>query len=162
MQKIVTSLWFDNEAEEAANFYIALFPNSRITNIMYYPEAATGPSGKPTGSVLTVDFELDGQQYNALNGGPDFQFSEAVSLIINCETQEELDHYWDGLLADGGRESQCGWLKDKFGMSWQVVPTKLDELMRDPNQKKVEAVTAVMMQSVKLNIDELQQAYDNA
>jgi predicted 3-demethylubiquinone-9 3-methyltransferase (glyoxalase superfamily) len=162
MQKIVTNLWFDTQAEEAANLYISLFPNSKINLISYYPEAATGPSGKEAGSVLTVDFELDGQQYTALNGGPEFPFTEAISLLINCETQEEVDHYWNGLLADGGQESQCGWLKDKYGLSWQVVPTVLGKLMSDPDQKKVEAVTAVMMRSVKLNVDELQKAYDEA
>ena len=162
MQKIITNLWFDSQAEEAAKLYISLFPNSQIDAIAYYPEAAIEQSGKPAGSVLTVDFTLDGQRYTGLNGGPLFPFTEAISLLINCETQEEVDHYWNGLLANGGTESQCGWLKDKFGVSWQVVPTILGTLMSDPDQKKVEAVAAVMMKSIKLNVDELQKAYDAA
>lgn len=162
MQRIVTNLWFDSQAEEAANFYVALFPNSKINAISHYTEASHGPAGKPVGSVLTVEFELDGQRYTALNGGPVFTFSEAISLLINCDSQEEIDHYWNGLLADGGVESQCGWLKDKYGLSWQVVPSMLDKLMASDNAQKTEAVMKVVMSSVKLSIDELQQAYDQA
>jgi predicted 3-demethylubiquinone-9 3-methyltransferase (glyoxalase superfamily) len=161
MQKIVTNLWFDTQAEQAAHFYVALFPDSAVNRVSYYPaSAANGPAQKPVGSVLTVDFTLAGQYYTALNGGPQFPFTEAISLLITCDTQDEIDHYWNGLLADGGQESQCGWLKDKYGLSWQIVPAILGDLMSDADPAKVERVSAVVMRSVKLNIAELQMAYD--
>jgi predicted 3-demethylubiquinone-9 3-methyltransferase (glyoxalase superfamily) len=162
MQKIVPNLWFDNEAEDAAKFYVSLFKNARIIDTVLYPEAATEPSGKPAGSVLTVDFEIDGQRYVALNGGPEFKFNESVSFAVNCKDQAEIDYYWNALTKDGGEESMCGWLKDKFGLSWQIVPEKLDDMMRDPDQKKVEAVTAAFMPMKKLDIATLEKAYKEA
>ena len=157
MQGLKACLWFDNEAEEAANFYTSVFPGSKISSISRYPEAATEVSGKPAGSVLTVEFELQGQQFEALNGGPDFKFSEAISFSISCEDQKEVDYYWDKL-TEGGEESVCGWLKDKYGLSWQVVPKQLDEMMSDSDQQKVERVTAAFLQMKKLDIAALEKA----
>jgi predicted 3-demethylubiquinone-9 3-methyltransferase (glyoxalase superfamily) len=162
MPQLTPCLWFDNEAEEAAKLYVSVFPNSRITRTSYYPEAATTVSGKAAGSVLTVDFELDGTPFMALNGGPDFKFSEAVSFVIDCKDQAEVDHYWSKLIAGGGEESMCGWLKDRFGLSWQVVPVRLNEMMADSDPKKVEAVTAAFMPMRKLQLDVLEKAYANA
>lgn len=157
-----TCLWFDDEAEEAANFYTSLFPSSRILNIARYPAAAEEVSGKTAGSVMTVEFELDGQTFLGLNGGDDFKFNEAVSFVIPCKDQKEIDHYWDKLTADGGEEGQCGWLKDRFGLSWQVTPTRLQELLSDPDQQKVEAVTAAFLPMRKLDIATLEAAYREA
>ena len=129
-QRITPFLWFDSQAEEAANFYVSIFPNSRVGKTYRYDKAASQAAGRPEGSTMTVAFELDGQKFVALNGGPIFKFSEALSLVINCETQEEIDHYWTALTAGGDPNAQqCGWLKDKFGLSWQVVPTELPELI---------------------------------
>lgn len=157
MKKIVPNLWFDNEAEDAAKFYTSIFKNSKINEITHYPEAATEASGKPAGSVLTVTFELDGNEFLALNGGSDFKFNEAVSFAVPCKDQTEVDYYWEKLTA-GGEESMCGWLKDKYGLSWQVVPEQLDEMMRDEDQSKVERVTAAFMQMRKFDIATLERA----
>jgi predicted 3-demethylubiquinone-9 3-methyltransferase (glyoxalase superfamily) len=152
--KISPFLWFDHQAEEAAKFYTSIFPNSKITAVSHYGDAGPGPKG----SVMTVGFELDGQAFTALNGGPHFKFTEAISLVVNCDTQKELDAYWDRLCADGGKPVQCGWLKDKYGLSWQIVPSILPKLAQDPN--KGARVMQALMQMVKLDIKTLQQAYD--
>ncbi len=154
MPKISPFLWFDSQAEEAANFYVSLFKNSKITSVARYGEAGPGPAG----SVMTIGFELDGQIFTALNGGPMFQFTEAVSFVINCEDQAEVDAMWDGLIADGGQPSQCGWLKDRFGVSWQVVPTVLHELIGGPDAAKAGRAVAAMMQMTKLDIAKLRAA----
>jgi predicted 3-demethylubiquinone-9 3-methyltransferase (glyoxalase superfamily) len=154
MQTITPFLWFDNQAEEAMNFYTAIFKNSKILSVARY--GAGGPG--PTGSVMTASFELDGQQFVALNGGPLFKFTEAVSFVINSETQEEVDMYWDKLTADGGQESMCGWLKDKFGLSWQVVPGILMKLIQDKDAAKAQRVMKAMMQMKKIIIADLQKA----
>lgn len=153
--RITPFLWFDGEAEEAANFYVSIFKGSRITAIARYGEA--GP-GKP-GTAMTVGFELEGQAYTALNGGPHFKFNEAISFVVHCQTQEEVDYYWDHLLA-GGVASQCGWLKDRYGLSWQIVPDVLLELTQDQNPRKSQNVMRAMMQMVKIDIAQLRQAYD--
>lgn len=155
--KITPMLWFDHQAEEAAKFYTSIFPNSKITQIARYSEIGPGPAG----SVMTIGFELDGQPYTALNGGPIFKFTEAVSFVVHCKSQQEVDHYWDSLLA-GGSPSQCGWLKDKFGLSWQIVPDVLIELMQDKDARKAGKVAAAMMKMVKLDIATLQHAYQQA
>ena len=153
-QKITTFLWFDNNAQEAMEFYTSVFKNSKIGNVSRYGEAGPGPKG----TVMVGSFELEGQQFTALNGGPRFKFTEAISLVINCETQEEVDYFWEKLSA-GGQLQQCGWLKDKFGLSWQVVPTVLDELMRDKDPQKSKRVMEAMLQMVKLDIPRLRAAY---
>jgi predicted 3-demethylubiquinone-9 3-methyltransferase (glyoxalase superfamily) len=153
MQKIIPNLWFDTEAEDAAKFYTSIFENSRINNISHYGEA--GP--RPAGTVLTVDFELDGQGFTALNGGPEFKFNEAISFLVNCETQEEVDRLWDALTEDG-QEVQCGWLRDKYGVAWQIVPTRLQELLQDPDAEKANRVMRAMLQMVKIDIDTLEKA----
>ncbi len=155
MQKITPCLWFDTEGEEAARFYTSVFPNSRIVDTTYYGSA--GPRSE--GMVMTVDFELDGQEFIALNGGPDFTFNEALSLQVNCETQEEVDELWDKL-GEGGQMQQCGWLKDKFGLSWQIIPSALMELMRDPDPQKSQRVMEAMLQMTKIDIAKLRQAYE--
>jgi predicted 3-demethylubiquinone-9 3-methyltransferase (glyoxalase superfamily) len=153
MQKIIPCLWFDTEGEDAANFYTSIFPNSRITDVARYGSA--GP--RPEGTVMTVGFELDGQSFVALNGGPDFTFSEAVSFQVDCKSQEEVDEYWSKL-SEGGEEGPCGWLKDKFGLSWQIVPSRLTELLSDPDKEKSQRVMQAMLQMKKIQIDELEQA----
>jgi predicted 3-demethylubiquinone-9 3-methyltransferase (glyoxalase superfamily) len=160
MQKIAPCLWFDGQAEEAANYYISIFKNSRITKISRFGEAGHEIHGRKPGSVMTVEFELDGQPFTGLNGGPMFKFSEAISFQINCETQEEVDHFW-GKLAEGGptEAQQCGWVKDKFGVSWQVVPTILQELVSDPTSEKSQRAMKAMLQMKKLDIAELKRAY---
>lgn len=160
MQKITPCLWFDNQAEEAARFYTSIFKNSKINTPALYGTEGQEITGQKPGSVMTVDFELDGQKFLALNGGPLFKFSEAVSMIIDCDDQKEVDYYWDALIANGGSPSQCGWLKDKFGFSWQVVPKALGKLMSDPDQKKSQRVMHAMFQMKKLDVAELQRAYD--
>ena len=162
MRPLITNLWFDGQAEEAARLYTSLFPDSKIISTTPYPKAAEEVSGKPAGSVMTVEFEILGQRFVGLNGGPDFKFNESVSFIITCEDQKEVDHYWDRLTADGGEESMCGWLKDKFGVSWQVVPKQLNEMLEDPNKAKVEAVTAAFLPMRKLDIATLERAYKAA
>jgi predicted 3-demethylubiquinone-9 3-methyltransferase (glyoxalase superfamily) len=157
MQKIAPCLWFDTEGEEAAEFYTSVFPNSKIVDVARYGSA--GPRSE--GSVMTVTFELDGQEFVALNGGPDFTFNEAISFQVYCENQEEVDRFWS-VLSEGGEEGPCGWLKDKFGMSWQVVPTRLFELLADPDREKSQRVMAAMLQMGKIEIDELEKAYEGA
>jgi predicted 3-demethylubiquinone-9 3-methyltransferase (glyoxalase superfamily) len=162
MPKIKTispCLWFDGQAEDAARFYTAIFPNSRIVNVAHYGEAGREVHGRTPGSVMTVEFELDGQRFTALNGGPHFKFSEAVSFQIGCETQADVDYFWQKLSAGGDPNAQqCGWLKDKFGLSWQVVPTILPALMLDPDQEKSERAMTAMMQMKKLDIAALERA----
>ncbi|HEX9233147.1 MAG TPA: VOC family protein [Candidatus Acidoferrum sp.] len=154
MQKISPFLWFDSNAEEAANFYVAIFKDSKVLKIARYGEAGPGPAG----SVMVVNFQIEGQDFIALNGGPLFKFTEAISFVINCQTQEEVDHYWNKLTAGGGQESQCGWLKDKYGLSWQVTPTILGELLADKDQKKAQRVMQAMLQMKKIDIAALQRA----
>src|SRR5216117_850307 len=143
-QKISPFLWFDHQAEDAVNFYVSIFKNSKIGSVTRYVEEAAKASGRPKGSVMTVAFELNGQEFVALNGGPIFKFTEAVSFVVNCETQAEIDHFWDALTAGGGQEVQCGWLKDRFGLSWQIVPTVLNELLTGSPDKAQRAMAALM------------------
>jgi predicted 3-demethylubiquinone-9 3-methyltransferase (glyoxalase superfamily) len=158
MQKITPFLWFNNEAEEAAKFYTSIFKNSRIGKIARYDDAASKASGRPAGSVMTVAFKLNGQDFVALNGGPHFKFTEAISLVVNCDTQAELDRYWKKLTSGGGKAVQCGWLKDKYGLSWQIVPTILGKLAADKDRAKANRVMQVVMTSVKLDIKKLKRA----
>jgi predicted 3-demethylubiquinone-9 3-methyltransferase (glyoxalase superfamily) len=158
MQKrIVPNLWFDTEAEEAAEFYVSVFEDSRLVNLTHYTEA--GP--RPAGMVMTVEFELRGQRFVGINGGPQFEFDEAVSFQIDCETQEEVDYYWERL-SEGGEESQCGWLKDRYGLSWQVVPTGMEELFADPDPERARRAMEAMLQMGKLDIAALRRAADGA
>ena len=161
MQKIAPFLWFDNHAEDAVKFYVSIFRNSKIGSINRYEEEAAKASGRPKGSVMTVAFELAGQEFVALNGGPLFKFSEAISFVVNCETQEEVDHFWEKLSA-GGQEVQCGWLKDRFGVSWQVVPTVLGEMLQDKDREKSKRVMAAMLKMKRINIEALKKAYEAA
>ena len=158
-QKITPFLWFDDKAEEAAKFYASIFKNSKIGKIMRYDEEAAKPTGRPAGSVMTVEFQLDGQDFVALNGGPIFKFTEAVSFVVNCENQEEVDYFWKKLSASG-EESRCGWLKDKFGLSWQIVPTVLTEMLADKDVARAKRVMHAMLQMDKIDIPALQKAYD--
>ncbi|WJV50567.1 VOC family protein [Streptomyces flavofungini] len=158
MPKITPNLWFDTQALEAAEFYVSVFPNSKVTNVSYYGEA--GP--RPAGTVLTVEFSLDGQDFTGINGGPEFTFDEAVSFQIGCADQDEVDHYWTELTADGGQESQCGWLKDKYGLSWQVVPDELGALMTDPDPQRAQRAMAAMLTMQKLDVAALRAAADGA
>ena len=159
--RIVPCLWFADEAEEAANYYVGIFPNSRITEVTRYGSAGFEIHGRPAGSVLTVNFELDGQPYTALNGGPVFTFNEAVSLQIVCATQDEIDYYWDRLTAGGDpRAQQCGWLKDRFGLSWQVVPAGMDEMLRDAESPGANRAMNALLGMKKLDIAALKRAYD--
>lgn len=158
MQKITPHLWFDDQAEEAAEFYTSVFPNSEIVNVSRYSEAGHEVHGRPAGSVMTVTFTLDGQTFIALNGGPHFKFTEAISFFISCATQEEVDYYWERLSA-GGEEGPCGWLKDKYGLSWQVVPTALDTLLAD-KAGKADRVMEALLQMKKIDIAALQQVYE--
>ena len=152
MQKITTFLWFDTQAEEAANFYVSLFKNSKVLNLARYGDAGPGPKG----SVMIAEFELDGQKFVGLNGGPQFKFTEAISLAINCTSQEEVDFFWENLTADGGQESMCGWLKDKYGLSWQVVPTRAIELLKDP--AAAPKAMGAIMQMKKIDIATIERA----
>lgn len=154
MPKIHPFLWFDTQAEEAMNFYVSLFPNSKVLNVVRYGPVGPGPEG----SVMTADFELDGFRVTALNGGPNFTFSEAASFVVDCKDQAEVDHYWDGLL-EGGQPSQCGWLKDRFGFSWQIVPAALFETIGGPDPEGRKRAMAAMMQMVKLDVAKLKAAY---
>src|SRR5438132_7460314 len=158
-QKITPFLWFDDKAEEAAQFYTSIFKSSKIGKTTRYDEEAGAATGRPPGSVMTVEFELEGQQFVGLNGGPMFKFTEAVSFVVNCEDQKEVDYFWSKLSA-GGEESRCGWLKDKFGLSWQVVPTVLTELLQDKDVAKSQRVMKAMLQMDKIDIAALKQAYD--
>ena len=157
MPRITPNLWFDTQGLEAAEFYVSIFPNSAITNVTRYPEAGPGVAG----SVLTVDFMLDGQEHTAINGGPQFTFDEAVSLLINCKDQDEVDYYWEKL-TDGGEASQCGWLKDKFGLSWQVCPVGMNEILNDPDPERANRAVTAMLGMVKLDVAALQAAADGA
>ena len=160
IQKITPCLWFDNQAEKAVAFYTAIFRNSKIVNVSRYGKAGQEVHGKPVGTVMTVAFELDGQAFTALNGGPIFKFNEAISFQVNCETQAEVDYYWEKL-SEGGDEKaqQCGWLKDKYGVSWQIVPTILPELIKDPDSERSQRSMAAMLRMKKLDIDELKRSY---
>ena len=154
MQKITPFLWFDGKAEEAMNFYISIFKNSKIVSVARYGEAGPGPKG----TVMTAKFELNGQEFVALNGGPQFTFTEAISFVVNCETQHEVDELWEKL-SGGGQKSRCGWLKDKYGLSWQVVPTALVEMLQDKDAKKSNRVMQAMLQMNKIEIETLRRAY---
>jgi predicted 3-demethylubiquinone-9 3-methyltransferase (glyoxalase superfamily) len=166
MQTIVPNLWFDNQAEEAAKFYVDVFsnrigaesrPKSQILNVSRYPQ--DGPGNKKAGDVLTVEFEIEGHRFTGINGGPDFTFDEAVSFLVNCESQEEIDELWDKLVEGGGDHSVCGWLKDKYGLSWQIVPSGMDEMLGDPNSEGAKRGFAAMMEMKKIDIAELERAY---
>jgi predicted 3-demethylubiquinone-9 3-methyltransferase (glyoxalase superfamily) len=158
LQKITPFLWYDNQAEEAANFYITVFPNSKIHSTSHYDEAGAKVSGMPAGSVLVVEFELEGQTFQALNGGPIFKFNESISFVVHCESQNEIDQYWEKLSAVPESE-QCGWLKDKFGVSWQIVPRRLAELLSDPDKEKSGRVMQAMLQMKKIEVSKLENAY---
>ena len=155
MQKITPFLWFDDKAEEAANFYISIFKNSKVVSVTRYGETGPGPKG----TVMIVKFQLDGQEFVALNGGPQFKFTEAISFVVNCETQEEIDEFWEKLSA-GGEKSRCGWLYDKYGLAWQIVPTVLGELVQDKDPAGSDRVMQALMQMDKLDIARLKQAYE--
>ena len=157
MQKIIPFLWFDGKAEEAVNFYVSIFKDSTVKSMTRYGEAGPGPKG----SVMSATFQLEGQDFYALNGGPQYKFTPAISLFVNCETQQEVDDLWSKLSA-GGREEQCGWLTDKFGLSWQIIPTVLGKLLGDKDPVKANRVMQAMLQMVKIDIKGLQQAYDRA
>ena len=157
-QRIAPCLWFDDQAEEAAGFYCGIFRNSRVTSVSRYGEAGKEQHQRPPGSVMVVAFELDGQPFTALNGGPVFKFNEAISLQVYCETQKEIDYYWEKLTAGGGEESVCGWLKDKYGVSWQIVPTVMQELFEDHKSQKYAGAMEAMMKMKKLDIEELKRA----
>jgi predicted 3-demethylubiquinone-9 3-methyltransferase (glyoxalase superfamily) len=154
MQRITPNLWFDMEAEEAANFYTSVFKDSKVVRVLHYGEA--GP--RPAGMVMTVTFQLEGQEFTALNGGPEFKFNEAMSLLVNCESQEEVDEFWEKL-SEGGEKGPCGWLKDKFGVSWQIVPTVLEEMLQDEDSDRANRVMKAMLQMSKLDIAALEEAY---
>ncbi|MEW6324987.1 MAG: VOC family protein [Nitrospirota bacterium] len=156
IQKITPCLWFDDNAEAAVKFYTSIFKNSKIGSVTRYGDAAAKVAGRPKGSVMTIRFQLDGQEFLALNGGPIFKFTEAVSLIVNCENQKEVDELWAALSADGGQEVECGWLKDKFGLSWQIVPTAVSTMIEDP--QKSDKVMAALLKMTKLDLNALQQA----
>lgn len=157
MQKITPFLWFDDQAEEAAKFYVSIFNDSKIVTIARYPEGSPGP----VGSVMTVLFELEGQQFIALNGGPHFKFTEAISFSVDCKNQEEVDYLWEKL-TDGGEESMCGWLKDKYGLSWQINPTVLGEMLSDPDPAKTKRVMQAMLKMRKIDIQKLKDVYEQA
>src|SRR5437763_5858748 len=159
MQKITPFLWFDDQAEEAAKFYTSIFKNSKIGRILRYSEEVAKATGQPAGSVLTIEFEIEGQKFVALNGGPLFRFNESISFVVNCETQEEVDYFWEKLTADGGEESACGWLKDKFGLSWQITPTVLIDMLHDADEEKSGRVMQAMLQMQKIEIPKLKAAY---
>ncbi|MGH9559204.1 MAG: VOC family protein [Bryobacteraceae bacterium] len=155
IRKITPFLWFDHQSQEAAEFYVSVFKNSKITGIAHYGEAGPGPKG----SVMTVAFELEGHEFIALNGGPHFKFTEAISFVVNCETQREIDEFWQKLTADGGQEVQCGWLKDKFGLSWQIVPAVLGQMMQDKDPERSGRVAKALYQMKKLDLAALEEAY---
>ncbi len=159
MQKINPFLWFDDKAEEAAKFYVSIFKNSKILSMTHYSVEGARASGRPKGSVMTVAFELEGQEFAALNGGPTFKFTEAVSFVVNCDTQQEIDEKWEKLSA-GGEPGPCGWLKDKYGLSWQIVPSDLPEMLSDKTPGKARMVMEAVLQMRKLDIKTLKEAYD--
>ncbi len=154
-QKITTFLWFNQEAEEAANFYVSLFKDSKILSVSRYGEGGPGPKG----SAMVVEFQLAGQRFQALNGGPVFKFTEAISLMVDCDSQEEVDRLWSKMTADGGQESQCGWLKDKYGLSWQIIPNRFMEMMRSKDPKRTQRVVQAMMKMKKFDLARLEEAY---
>ena len=156
MPQITPNLWFDTQGQDAAEFYVSVFPNSEITDVTYYGEAGPGPAG----GVLTVNFTLDGQPYTAINGGPQFTFDEAISLLVNCADQDEVDYYWEKLTEDGGQEVQCGWLKDKFGLSWQVVPGGMEEMLNDPDPERSKRAMEAMLAMKKLDLAAMKAAAD--
>lgn len=158
MQKITPFLWFNDNAEEAAQFYMSVFPHSKLIGVTRYNEAGPGPNG----GVMTVEFELDGQRFIALNGGPQFPFTEAVSFVVNCKNQEEVDRVWDQLLAGGGQPVQCGWLRDRFGLSWQVTPVQLHELLKNGDPEQSRRVMEAMLKMVKIDVHALEEAYAHA
>ena len=162
MQKIDPFLWFDGQAEDAVKFYTSIFKDSKIGRILRYGEevAKVSESGQSVGSVLTIEFEIEGQKFVALNGGPQFKFNESISFAINCETQQEVDYFWEKLIADGGEGSACGWLRDKFGVSWQVTPTGLIDMLHDKDAAKAERVMHAMLQMKKIDIKTLKEAYE--
>ena len=159
MQKIIPFLWFDNNAEEAVKFYTSIFKNSKSIDVTHYGESAAEVSGRPKGTVMTVTFELEGQRFMALNGGPVFNFSPAISFLVNRETQKEVDDLWEKL-SDGGQKEQCGWLRDKFGVSWQIVPIVLGEMLQDKDTEKSERVIKALLQMKKIEIEGLRKAYE--
>ena len=160
MQKITPFLWFDNQAEEAVKFYVSVFKNSKILDITRYDEESAKASGKPKGTVMTVAFKLDGQEFVAINGGPQFSFSPAVSFVVNCKSQKEMDYYWQKLSEDGDEKAQqCGWLRDKYGLSWQIVPAVLGKLLSDPDQVKSQRVMRALLQMKKIDIASLKRAF---
>ena len=156
MPTITPNLWFDTQGLEAAEFYVSIFPNSKVTDVTYYGDAGPGPAG----SVLTVNFELDGQPYTAINGGPQFTFDEAISLLVNCAEQDEVDYYWERLTADGGEAGQCGWLKDRYGLSWQVCPTGWESLLNNADTEAAQRAVQAMLGMQKLDLAALQAAFD--
>jgi predicted 3-demethylubiquinone-9 3-methyltransferase (glyoxalase superfamily) len=158
MKKINPFLWFDSEAEQAARFYVGIFKNSKIGKITRYSEEAAQKTGRPAGSVMTVEFTLDRVEFVALNGGPQFKFTEAISFAVNCETQDEIDYFWEKLSADGGSTGRCGWLKDKFGLSWQINPVVLGDMLADPDKAKAARVMNAMMEMDKIDIAALEKA----
>ncbi len=160
VQKITPFLWFDDKAEEAVKFYVSIFKHSKIGSIARYGEEAAKAAGRPKGTVMIMTFQLEGQEFIALNGGPVFQFTEAISFVVNCETQDEVDEFWEKLSA-GGQEGQCGWLKDKYGVSWQVVPSILGELLQDKDAEKARRVMKAMLQMKKIDIGGLKRAYEH-
>src|SRR5262245_7132988 len=160
MQKITTFLWFDSQAEEAAKFYVSIFGDSRIVGTTRYDEESSRAAGRPKGSVMTVELELEGQRFTALNGGPHFKFTEAISLVVHCESQKEIEHYWAKLTAGGGEEVQCGWLKDRYGLSWQVVPDAMLEMLQSKDPEKSRRAMAAMLTMKKLDIAALTKAYE--
>lgn len=162
MQKITPFLWFEGQAEDAAKFYTSIFKDSKIGRTLRYGEetAKVSASGQPVGSVLTIEFEIEGQNFVALNGGPQFKFNESISFVVYCETQKEVDYYWEKLTGDGGEESACGWLKDKFGVSWQITPTVLIDMLHDKDAAKAERVMHAMLQMKKIDIKALKEAYE--
>jgi len=159
LQKIVPCLWFDDQAEAAAAFYVSIFPDSNIVRVLHYTKAGFEIHGKPAGSVLTVEFEIAGQRLTALNGGPQFKFSEAISFEVYCETQPEIDYYWEKLSV-GGEQGQCGWLKDRYGLSWQITPIELGDMLADPDPAKCMRVTDTMLQMGKLDLAQLRKVYE--
>ena len=158
MPAMTTCLWFDDQAEEAAEYYVGIFPNSKVTSVDRYGEG--GP--RPAGTVITASFELDGRPFVALNGGPEFTFDEAVSIQVHCEGQEEVDYYWNALTADGGEESMCGWLKDRFGFSWQIIPSRLTELLKDPDPGRAQRALGAMLKMRRIVVADLEAAADAA
>ena len=161
MQKITPCLWFDKQAEEAVNFYVSIFKNAKTGNITRYGKEGHEIHNMPAGTVMTVEFQIEGQDFLALNGGPVFKFNEAISFQVHCKTQEEVDHYWEKLSQGGDKNAQqCGWLKDKYGVSWQIVPTVLPEMLRDKDPKKSESVMKALLQMHKLDIKRLKEAYE--